>query len=74
MNILARTPIIRRLINKNIRSRIRLINKGHKNLKEQNRLELPMQLRDCLAKTRLNSVKVSCADAVLILSCQLVNF
>ncbi len=56
MNILARTPIIRRLINKNIRSRIRLINKGHKNLKEQNRLELPMQLRDCLAKTRLNSV------------------
>jgi len=48
-------PIINVLINKRYKARLRVINKGYQQLKNENKLELPMQLRDAVSRTQLNN-------------------
>ena len=50
--------IINRFFQKKGRIKLRLINRGYKQLKNSNRLGLIAQLRDALTKTELKSVKI----------------
>ena len=50
--------IINRFFQKKGRVKLRLINRGYKQLKNSNRLGLITQLRDALTKTELKSVKI----------------
>jgi len=50
--------IINRFFQKKGRIKLRLINRGYKQLKNSNRLGLITQLRDALTKTELKSVKI----------------
>ncbi len=48
-------PIITGLINKRHRAKLRVINKGYRQLKNKNKLELLMQLRDVVSRAKLNN-------------------
>jgi polysaccharide biosynthesis PFTS motif protein len=58
MKILEYFPIIKKYIDRRNRSKLRLIRRGYKQLHNNNRLGLILQLRDFLSKTKLKSVKI----------------
>jgi len=47
-------PVITKLIDKRYRFKLRIINKGYRQLKNENKLDLPMQLRVVLSRVKLN--------------------
>jgi polysaccharide biosynthesis PFTS motif protein len=61
-------PIITKLLNKRARNRLRVINKGYRQLKIESRLDFLMGLRNTLSRTRLGK-----SDSLIALSGR-VNF
>ncbi len=59
MKILAYFPIINKYIDRRQRSRLRLINKGYRQLKNEGRLDFLLRLKDTLSKVKLNELCLS---------------
>ena len=59
MKIPAYFSIIRKYIDRRQRSKLRLVNKGYKQLKSEDKLNLPLRLKDTLSKVKLNELHIS---------------
>ena len=59
MKIHAYFLIIKKYIDRRQRSKLRLVNKGYKQLKSEDKLNLPLRLKDTLSKVKLNELHIS---------------
>jgi hypothetical protein len=59
MKILAYFPIISKYINRRQRSRLRLINKGYRQIKNKGKLDVPLRLKNILSKVKLDDLYFS---------------
>lgn len=59
MKILAYFPIINKYIDKRQKSRLRLINKGYRQIKNEGELDFPLRLKNILSKVKLDDLYLS---------------
>jgi polysaccharide biosynthesis PFTS motif protein len=59
MKILAYFPIISKYIDRRQRSRLRVINKGYRQIKKEGKLDFPLRLKNILSKVKLDDLDLS---------------